>query len=206
MIYKQLNTNNAGILIWQTEESEQELKNLLPASELYEKELNNLSSPKRRLEFLASRVALNALAGKRIDVSYTSEGKPVCISENLHISISHSGKWIAVMMHPTNAVGIDIEIPTDKFEKLYKRFLNPEEQAHLYSPAGLHKIQLAWSAKEALYKIIGAEAVNFDKQLEIKPFELNNEGLFIGIHTITGKTYQLNYIADEHFNLVYCID
>lgn len=206
MIYKQLNTDNAAILIWETEESEQELMNLLPVSGLYQTELDNLSSPKRRLEFLASRVALNTLAGRKIDVSYTSDGKPFCNSENLHISISHSGKWIAVMLHPTNEVGIDIEVPTDKFEKLYKRFLNPDEQTHLYSSANLRKVQLAWSAKEALYKIIGAEAVNFDKQLEIKPFVLYDEGSFIGTHTVTGKTFQLNYIVNEHFNLVYCID
>lgn len=206
MIYKQLNTANAGILIWRIDESEQELIGLLPEFYLYEHEFNKLTSPKRRLEFLASRIALNALAGKRVDVSYTSEGKPVCNTTSLHISISHSGKWIAVMLHPTNAVGIDIEIPTDKFEKLYKRFLNAFEQEHLYSDNNLRKVQLAWSAKEALYKIIGLEAVNFDKQLEIKPFELGTEGSFTGLHTVSGKTYLLNYIVNEEFNLVYCID
>lgn len=206
MIYKQLNTVNAGILIWRIDESEQELINLLPDFYQYESELSKLASPKRRSEFLASRVALNTLAGKKVDVSYTDEGKPVCNTESQHISISHSGKWIAVMIHPTNAVGIDIEIPTDKFEKLYKRFLNPSEQNHLYSDNDLRKIQLAWSAKEALYKIIGLEAVNFDKQLEIKPFELSTEGTFTGLHTVSGKTYLLNYIVNEGFNLVYCID
>jgi len=103
-------------------------------------------------------------------------------------------------------VGIDLEVPTDKFQKLYQRFLNKKEQELLFDPNDLRKVQLAWSAKEALYKIIGIEAVNFDKQLEIKPFELSSEGTFTGLHIASGKTFLLNYSVNEEFNLVYCID
>jgi phosphopantetheinyl transferase len=206
MIYSTLHTEGASVLIWEITELESDLKKMLSNFDIYESEFKQLKTNKRKFEFLAARIALNKLAGSEILVGYSSEGKPFCVDNNLKISISHSGNWVVVMTHPTSEVGIDIEVPTDRFLKLYQRFLNQTEQNLLFDANDLRKVQLAWSAKEALYKIIGNEAVNFDKQLEIKPFELNSEGAFTGLHIVSGKSYLLNYIVNKEFNLVYCID
>ncbi len=206
MIYQKFHNSDASILIWEITESEDDLKKLLSNFSWYEPEFFALKTNKRRLEFLAARVALNLLSDTIINVAYTSEGKPFCDGTDLQISISHSGNLIAVMTHPTHHVGIDIEVPTDRFLKLYQRFLNKNEQEALFDAGDLRKVQLAWSAKEALYKIIGNEAVNFDKQLEIADFELCNSGSFVGEHTVIGKKYTLFYITCDLFNLVYCID
>ena len=206
MIYQKFHNSDASILIWEITESEDDLKKLLSNFSWYEPEFFALKTNKRRLEFLAARVALNLLSDTIINVAYTSEGKPFCDGTDLQISISHSGNLIAVMTHPTHHVGIDIEVPTDRFLKLYQRFLNKNEQEALFDAGDLRKGQLAWSAKEALYKIIGNEAVNFDKQLEIADFELCNSGSFVGEHTVIGKKYTLFYITCDLFNLVYCID
>ncbi len=205
MIYSKTQTAGADILIWEITETETDLISLLSNFDIYKAEFEQLKTTKRKLEFLAARVALNALAGSQISVQYTPEGKPFCADIDLQISISHSGKWIAVITHPTNAVGIDIEMPTDKFQKLYQRFLNKNEQRKLYNANDLRKVQLAWSAKEAMYKIIGNEAVNFDKQLEVLDFTINNSDHFIGIHTVSNKKFTLYYTVNKAFNLVYCI-
>ncbi|MFZ4582827.1 MAG: 4'-phosphopantetheinyl transferase family protein [Paludibacter sp.] len=206
MIHSKLHTAGADILIWEVTETETELLSLLSNFDIYKSEYEQLKSAKRKLEFLAARVALNTLTGFEINVQYTPEGKPICANADLQISISHSGKWIAVITHTTKMVGIDIELPTDKFQKLYQRFLNKKEQNILFCATDLRKVQLAWSAKEALYKIIGSEAVNFDKQLEIMDFTINNSGSFTGIHTVSNKKYTLHYTINEAFNLVYCVN
>jgi len=205
MIHNTFQYKNASILIWEITEAIDELKALLINFSVYEPEFSALKTDKRKLEFLTARVAFNVLAAKEIIVKYNPEGKPICFDTDLNISISHSGKWIAVMLHPTYAVGIDIEMPTNKFEKVYKRFLSNAEQLRFYSGDDFRKIQLAWSTKEALYKIIGAEAVNFDKQLEILDFEILSSGVIYGFHTPTAKRYELEYQQNELFNLVYCI-
>ena len=56
-----------------------------------------------------------------------------------------------------------------------------------------------------MYKIIGNEAVNFDKQLEVLDFTINNSDHFIGIHTVSNKKFTLYYTVNKAFNLVYCI-
>jgi len=206
MIHSTLHTEGASVLIWEITESEGELVRMLSNFAAYEQEFKQLKSNKRKFEFLAARIALNKLAGCEILLVYSPEGKPLCVDNNLKISISHSGGLIAVMIHSTNEVGVDIEVPTDRFLKLYQRFLSDTEQKLLFDANDLRKVQLAWSAKEALYKIIGNEAVNFDKQLEVLDFILDDEGSFNGVHTVTGKEYMLYYTSNRAFNLVYCID
>jgi len=206
MIHKTLHIEDASVLLWEITESEAELTKLLVNFEIYEIEFNQLKTPKRRTEFLAARIALNTLVGFEVIITYTADGKPFCMDSNLKISISHSGKWVAVMLHPSKNVGIDIEIPTDRFLKLYRRFLTSKEQDTLFDAADLRKVQLAWSAKETLYKIIGNEAVNFDKHLEISDFKATETGNFTGVHIVSGTEYTLHYSATREYNLVYCIE
>lgn len=206
MINSRFQAQGASILIWEITETEDELKNTLSNFNVYETDFKQLKTNKRKLEFLSARIALNELAACEVVITYTPEGKPYCVDNNLKISISHSGSWVVVIAHPTSEVGIDIEIPTDRFLKLYHRFLNKAEQATLFDANDLRKVQLAWSAKEALYKLIGSEAVNFDKQLEVLDFLVDTTGTFTGVHTVKGKKYMLFYLISKSFNLVYCID
>ncbi len=206
MISSRFQAQGATVLIWEITESEDELKDLLSNFNVYEADFKLLKTNKRKLEFLSARIALNELAACEVVIGYTTEGKPYCVDNNMKISISHSGNWVVVIAHPTSEVGIDIEIPTDRFLKLYQRFLTETEQATLFDATDLRKVQLAWSAKEAMYKLIGNEAVNFDKQLEVLDFLVYATGSFMGVHTVTGKNYTLFYSINNSFNLVYCID
>lgn len=196
--------NNAKILIWEITETEEELITSLANFKKYEPEFTALKNSKRKLEFLASRIALNYLAGQTVYVAYDTSGKPFLLNEKLHISISHSRQWVAVMLAGTNC-GIDIECPTDKILKVYRRFLNDQEQRDLFQNTGdIVKLQLAWSAKEALYKIIGEKAVDFSGQLQIAPFEAQQEGRIEVVHLPANKMYELAYKVTPSFNLVYC--
>jgi phosphopantetheinyl transferase len=196
--------DNAQLLVWEITESVAELQLLLVGD--YQSELETKVSDKRKLEFLAVRVALKALLGQETAVIYDEAGKPMLEDNVFHISVSHSGRWIAVMAHPSDFVGLDIEIPTDKIQKLCKRFLSETEQIELSGCLNIKQLQLAWSAKEALYKIIGKEAVDFANQLRILPFEVKSEGEISAEHVPTGKSYQLHYIQQPAYTLVYCLD
>ncbi|OIP84032.1 MAG: hypothetical protein AUK44_03685 [Porphyromonadaceae bacterium CG2_30_38_12] len=205
MIYKNLGVRDAAILIWHLTETEEELKGMLSNFELYKAEYEKLHTSKRRKEFLASRVALNSLHQCEFLIAYDANGKPFVDQNTLQISISHCASWVAVITHPLRQVGIDIELPSDKFRSLYVRFLNKVEQEALFDTTDLLKVQLAWSAKEALYKIIGEEAVNFAEQLEVLGFEMQQSGYFYVMHSVRNKKYTMYYVINEFFNLVYCI-
>ena len=196
--------DNAQLLVWEMTESITELQTLL--TEDYQAELDKKPSDKRKSEFLGVRVALKTLLGREVPVIYDEAGKPALEDAGWHISISHSGKWIAVMAHPDCRVGVDIELPTDKIQKLCGRFLSETEQAELSDCSNLKQLQLAWSAKEALYKIIGKEAVDFANQLRIFPFEVKCEGEMWAEHIPAAKKYLLHYIQQPAFTLAYCLD
>jgi len=196
--------DDAQLLVWEVTESVEELKNQLSLIDMAE--LEKKVSDKRKLEFLGVRVALKQLLGYEVTVKYDAEGKPFLTDNSFHISVSHSGKWIAVMAHPTRAVGIDIEVPTDKIQKLYTRFLSETEQNELSGGQNIQQLQIAWSAKEALYKIIGKEAVDFAKQLRIYPFEVKESGEIRAEHIPTKQQYKLHYHQQSAYTLVYCAE
>ncbi|MEI6753527.1 MAG: 4'-phosphopantetheinyl transferase superfamily protein [Paludibacter sp.] len=198
-----ISIEGAHLMIYEVRESVDELFGKLSNIEL--SEYANLKSDKRRLEYLGVRLALKNLLGEEKKIIYTSEGKPELSDKSYHISVSHSDSWIAVMAHSTKKVGIDIEKPTDKISKIYQRFLNDTEQKELSGGKNLNKLLLAWSGKEALYKIIGIDAVDFANHLHIFPFEVKSEGTIEAQHIPTKDYYKLQYIQNEAYTLVYCI-
>ena len=194
---------DAQLLIFELTESIDELYKQLDFVNI--EEFSRIVSEKRKSEYLAVRVTMKKMLGSEKIIIYDTDGKPTLSDESFQISISHSANWIAVMAHPTRSVGIDIEVPTEKMKKLYKRFLSETEQKELSNGEHLNLLMLAWSAKEALYKIIGMEAVDFAKQLRIYPFEVKETGTFTGEHIPTKNQYKIQYIQNQDFVLTYCI-
>jgi len=197
--------DDAKLLVWEITQSIDELVSGFEDFTLFAADFEKINSDKRKLEFLGTRWLLKILLGKEINVQYTADGKPYLNDGSYHISLSHSGKWMAVMIHPTKPVGIDIECPTDKIQKVYKRFLSETEQAELSNGKDIKQLQIAWSAKEALYKIIGKEAVDFANQLRLLPFEVQKEGQITAEHITTNTIYQLTYTQTAAYTLVVCI-
>lgn len=203
MIYAKFEQDGGSkVLVWEVTET---LEELLKEIRLEESlmEYRKLKSEKRQKEFLGARVALKSLLGREVYVNYYEDGKPFLIDNCFNISISHSGKWIAVMAHPDHVVGIDIECIGSKMQRLYTRFLSEEEQLNLSNGENLQQLHLAWSAKEAAYKIIGKDAVDFPNQLYIEPFEVKEKGRIITIHTTSGRKLCFYYYVTEQFVLVY---
>lgn len=196
---------DAKLLVWEVNESIETLKEQLNLIESDQIEFKKIVSDKRKLEFLGIRIALKTLLGKEIQIQYDSDRKPDLFDNSYQISISHSNKWIAVIAHPTRKVGIDIECPNDKIQKLYTRFLSETEQLELSNGKDIGQLLLAWSAKEALYKIIGKEAIDFANQVRIFPFEVKPSGELKAQHVPTKSFYQLHYQQSEEYTLVYCV-
>ena len=201
--YDIISFEGARLLIFEVTESVEALFQQLDYVDY--NEFSKLVSDKRKKEYLGVRVALKFLLGVEKIIQYDTERKPSLSDNSFQLSVSHSGSWIAVMVHPIRAVGIDIEVPTPKIQNIYKRFLNETEQAAFSNGDNLNQLLLAWSGKEALYKIIGKEAVDFANQLHLFPFENKKEGTFNAEHIPTKQKYQLHYIQNELYTLVYCI-
>ncbi len=199
--------DEARICIIENKYSAEELMAELGDMKLYRDGYNRLKNENRRKDFLALRLALKRVLGGEVKkIVYTDEGKPLLSDESYKISFSHCQSCVAVIIHPQREVGIDVEVPSDKLVKIHSRFLGENEMEFYRNNESFDFLRIAWSVKEALYKIIGDEAYNFAEQLQILPFEIKQEGTLYATHTDTGKKYKVNYKLTESYTLAYSIE
>ena len=99
-------------------------------------------------------------------LEYTSQGKPQ-LKDGRFISISHSGNYIGVALSDSVPVGLDVQLYSDKPEKLLDKFAASNEREKM---AILRKNTLPvylWSAKEAVYKAAGIPGLSFKRDIQV---------------------------------------
>lgn len=207
LIEKHTYDNGLAIALWDIAETEEQLMSLLGNDDVVAEELIPFTSTKRRLEYLASRCALNELVGSEQHVCYHPNGAPYLANNTLNISISHTGHYALVAIHPTAKVGIDIERIGDKVERVKHKFLSPAELESIDARSSKIHLTILWAAKEAMYKVMGIETVEFTEQIIIKPFTPYMEGEIVAHETASAekKTYKLQYKVYPEFVIVHTI-
>lgn len=187
-------SNDVALLLCEMDADIELLKARLSNFEFYQQQFEALRTDKRKREFLAARIACNILANAEVEVIYDANNKPFLENSSHKISISHAKNTLCVAMHAQHDVGVDIEFATPRMLSLQNRFCNANELAKY---ANNSKALLSiWCAKEALYKVIGSEAVDFSKQLEI--VDINDvAGTIEAIHLVRNKKYMLRFAHSE---------
>lgn len=196
-----------AVALWDIKESEEELMSLLNNDEVVAEEIIGFTSEKRRLEYLASRCALNELTGEDQHVCYKENGAPYLANNSLEISISHTGHYALVATHPTKKVGIDIERIGDKVGRVKHKFLSAKELGNIDDRSSKIHLTILWAAKEAMYKVMGVEIVEFTEQIIIEPFTPYMEGEIIAHETASEekKEYKLKYKVYPEFVIVHTV-
>lgn len=196
-LFKTISVTNGLLAVWQITESSGELQSFFTSEELADPNFQKYSFEKRKVEWLAIRVLLKQMIGSGFEIYYTEVGKPV-IKHPLykHISISHSRDFAAVCIHQRHSIGIDIESITRNYASVKRRYLSDSELEQVKEDSMLQCIY--WCAKEAVFKYMDEEGVDFRKQIHVQPF-LPGTNKFI-VNYISDnriKTLQLQY---ESFN------
>lgn len=205
LFYHSIQADETILAVWKMEETEDELRNQLSEKTLSEKKFQQLSSDKRKIEWLSVRLLLKNTCLEEKIIAYEQNGKPFLLDNSFNISISHTKGFVALLLHPTRNVGIDIEQMTDKVLKLKERFMTKDELK--YSSFEEEKIQvlLHWSAKETLFKIIPQAEITFNEHLHIAPFQVKRKGFFSAIETKTPnrQKFEINYQVFPEFVLTW---
>lgn len=185
VFFQQQINDTTRLGIWKIEESEEFFKNTVPQH-------REVTHPHKRLQHLAGRFLLQFLFPgfpyELIEIADTR--KPYLPDEQYHFSISHCGDYAAAIVSSTSRVGIDIEIPVEKIERIAGKFLSIEEMNEFrvagYKLQDKDKLQPAtwnlqpplrtsnlvlltslWSAKEAVFKWYGNGGVDFSEQIQL---------------------------------------
>lgn len=158
---------------------------------------SKINSIKRRCEWLTSRIAIREIFGDKVTTDY-KEKAPILIGSDKFISISHCKDKLTLMVADKRC-GIDIEKIDYDFSRVAKRFLSSDELSYLTK----EDIALAWTIKEAAYKIIGVKDVDFSTMFKIKEIDHENKKTIL---TYNNTNYNLYFFQIEGYNICYGIN
>lgn len=180
----------------------EELEREATAEELLS--LEGITSPHRRAERLSWRAVLRSAEAEGIIIEYDQQGAPVIKnSQYKHISVSHCRDRVAVLLSAREC-GVDIECRDRRFSAIAERYLTEEEYL-VASKANFDRqtfLALAWSAKEALYKMLRREGVDLCRDLRIVAISPKQQSIVAEAY---GERVELRYILDCGHQIVYAI-
>ena len=149
----------------------------------------------RQRERMAVKRLLEAMTGDAsLTIGHEPSGKPF-LTNGQAISISHTKGYATLLLADSGRVGIDIEMCSDRVERIASRFLRHDEQAVTTS----EKL-LIWSAKEALFKFYSEDNLLFHdmRTLAIGDTVLQMEnmkrGVVVDVHYEFTPDYVLTYL------------
>lgn len=208
-LYRTYRKGSLTVAIWKVDETVEQLCSMFRHFSIVEEGFIRLSAEKRKQEWLAVRVLLKEMLGEEKEIGYLPSGKPYLKDKSMHVSFSHTNGYVAVALHPTDEVGVDIEQYGTRVQRVASRFIREDEKVSVASGDEIYGLLLHWSAKETMFKLMDEQAVDFIDHLHIQPFVLQEEGSFEAreyrsdkerrflIHYDTHPDYVLTYACLE---------
>jgi len=206
-LFKTITIPEGLIGVWELTETSVGLISNFSSEELEDTDFKKYSYEKRKVEWLAIRTLLKQMIGPDFILSYSGTGKPILDHRQYkHISISHSRYFVVVFIHELVNVGIDIEDVTRNYNAVEKRYLSEEELIFVNKNTLLQCIY--WCAKEAIFKMVPDDGVEFREQIQIIPFNPENENKTMARYSNKSQawTYPLHFQNFSDHCLVWVLE
>lgn len=198
--------DGSSLVLWEIEEDVEWFLGRLHLDDEEVEKYNGFRTDLRRAHWLAYRHILkNVLGmGSEVRIRYDEHSKPYIDLSDHHISVSHAGKFAAVIMGAW-PVGVDVERITPRLRRIADKFLTREETGSEPAEMSTEALCLHWCAKEALYKLYGERLLDFRGHMKVIGPPESLEGEFTGMISNGSKeaTYRLSAERIEDYFLVY---
>lgn len=205
---KSINEENTIAGFWKLEEPAESLLTVANLTEQERKQFESFTSERRKREFLASRILLTQMTGGTGKIVYDDRGRPSLGESSGYLSLSHSGSLAAVIISETPS-GIDVEETSRSIEKIMPRFLSEAELKWIQMSADSRMAALlCWCAKEAVFKMIRQDNLDFRKHIHLDSFEVVPAGSIQAKAEYSGNSTRiiLNYRFLENNAVVWCVE
>ena len=164
---------------WAAWKIEEPIDTLIRECQLAEDDLREWSlihHPIKQAEWLGSRAALTAIL-RALDAppqpTYKDDkGKPFLRNSIFHISLANSSPYGVAILHQHQAVGIDIEKPSDKLQRIQHKFLTPLEIRAIDDRPAYYCAY--WCVKESLYKLYGRKQLSLKDNIAVHSVHFND--------------------------------
>ncbi|GGB91511.1 4'-phosphopantetheinyl transferase family protein [Dyadobacter sediminis] len=172
LVHSEKIDKTSTLLLWELTETEAELRKML-GNAYNSEDLLKITHLQKQREWLASRLLIQQLA-EQFGITYNGthkdeHGKAYLVNNNSHISITHTFEYVAVVINPESAVGIDMEKTDAKLQRTSRKYLSGPEFEHAGNELAI--LCTYWCAKEALYKLYGKKKISFKNSIYIQPFD-----------------------------------
>ncbi|MCF8464784.1 MAG: 4'-phosphopantetheinyl transferase superfamily protein [Flavobacteriales bacterium] len=149
--------------LWKIDGSEMRFESEFPnqAAQL------SVRHPRTQLQRYASRLLLAEMLGEMHEVSKDEHGRPFLPNHSLHLSISHTEGYAAILLGPKK-LGVDVQQYKPNVLKVRDRFLDENE---LILAQDIETTTLFWAAKEAVYKYNAKPGLDFRNPITIHSIE-----------------------------------
>ena len=138
---------------------------------------HSLSPKARERERMAEEELLHTVFGEALTLSHDDSGKPFLHSINRHISLSHSRSRLCLAVS-CSPVGIDTEELNTRLHRVQCKYVDDRLLSLLPEHGSLRELALCWSAKEAVYKLLGAAAGALGENIILHPQGMLTDGVF----------------------------
>jgi phosphopantetheinyl transferase len=166
--------------------------------------------PQKRLQHLAGRYLLQHLfpSFPYSLIKIAGTRKPFLPNHEYHFSISHCKNYAAAIVSTNERVGIDVELVSEKVEKIKHKFLHADELRFVNTLSKLQQAQvltILWSAKEAMFKWYGLGEVDFREMLRTFPFQLQKDEVIDAafIKDSTQQKLEMRFKLFDDLNVVW---
>ncbi len=197
LVIDQITKEGARILVWKDEEDFDFFYDQVFLFDGDNLLLAKHKSDRRKKDLLISRFLLQKIVCNA-HVLYSENGKPYLSDYHSEISISHTKDIVAVIVHSTKKVAIDVEYIDAKVERLKSRFLSNYEMKQANT---VEKSIMFWSAKESLFKFDDNQGLDFTTELSLT---LNGDNLIGCIRN--SENFRIDYQICENWVMTYIVD
>ena len=154
-------------LMWEATEDVARLECMAQLDYAEKEQFTTLKTDSRKRQWLPARIMAHDIFGQHI--SYRDSGQPYLENSPLHISISHTGDYIALVASEAPC-GVDLEEISRPAQKIQHKFAAEQELQMAGEVFPANPALLIWSAKESLYKMVRKTGVEFKTELLLEKF------------------------------------
>lgn len=192
--------------LWRIDETLQELISHLYLNKEEFEMLETYKNELRQKQWLSYRVLIRSMLQKDMiyKIYYNKQGKPLLVQPPHDISVTHSGKYAAILIAEPNKyrLGIDLEHVNLKILRIRERFLNPIERIRAsINPIPATYVQL-WSAKEAVYKCLDNPDISLRHNMfvhSIRAEDNQNMKFIIKVKTYSEMSSFENFVVKSEY-------
>jgi len=196
--------NNGFVVVWKIQESANMLLERLNLSKEDIDRVESYRLESRKQEFLAARCLIKEIIGQEPIIDYLQSGKPVIKNSDYKISISHTKGFVAVAFSKQLFAGVDIEYPSERVARVFKRFVSDEEELFIPENKRVEYYTMLWCLKESMYKMYDRKSSIFNVNFICHPFTLQKQGEIEATFDFEDRRkFSFDYITTDDFYLVY---